>query len=134
MLASLIPTILPTVTDIIGRFLPEDEEAKQKVKREIEAKLTDHLAQIDLAQIAVNREEAKGNWFQASWRPATGWCCVLALFWTYIACPIAQFVLAQTGHLIDLPSLDMSQMMPILLGLLGLGAYRSYERVKKVNR
>jgi len=134
MLASLIPTLLPAVTNVIERFLPEDKEAQAKAKREIEQKLTDHLAQIDLAQIAVNREEAKGNWFQASWRPATGWCCVLALFWTYIGMPIAQFVLAHTGHLIDLPSLDMSQMMPILLGLLGLGAYRSYERVKKVNK
>jgi len=47
---------------------------------------------------------------------------------------MASFVLAQTGHLVDLPALDMSQMMPILLGMLGLGSLRSWERTKGVSK
>tara|TARA_R100001463_G_scaffold125484_1_gene182952 strand:+ start:1454 stop:1855 length:402 start_codon:yes stop_codon:yes gene_type:complete len=130
----LISAVLPAVTDIVGRFLPEDKEERAKAERAIKAQLTEHLAKVDLAQIDVNKEEAKGNWFQSSWRPLTGWTCAASLAWTYLLQPMASFVLAQTGHLVDLPALDMSQMMPILLGMLGLGGLRSWERTKGVSK
>jgi hypothetical protein len=130
----LISAILPAVTDIVGRFLPEDSEKRAVAEREIKAELTAHLAQVDLAQIGVNIEEAKGNWFQSSWRPLTGWICASSLGWTYLFQPMASFVLAQFGLLVDLPALDMSQMMPILLGMLGLGGLRSWERARGVGK
>ena len=134
MLASLIPGLLPLVGDVLDRFFPDKEKAEQ-AKREIESQFTDHLARIDLAQLEVNKEEAKSrNIFIAGWRPFIGWTCGLALCWTYILQPIAQFVLAQTGHLIDLPGLDMSTMMPVLLGMLGLGGLRSFEKFKGVSK
>ena len=134
MLASLIPGLVPLVGDVLDRFFPDKEKAAQ-AKREIESQLTDHLAKIDLAQLQVNKEEAKSrNVFIAGWRPFVGWTCGLALCWTYILQPIAQFVLAQTGNLIDLPALDMSTMMPVLLGMLGLGGLRSFEKFKKVTK
>ena len=132
MLASLIPGLLPLVGDVLDRFFPDKEKAEQ-AKREIESQFTSHLARIDLAQLEVNKEEAKSrNIFIAGWRPFIGWTCGLALCWTYILQPIAQFVLAQTGHLIDLPGLDMSTMMPVLLGMLGLGGLRTWEKQKGV--
>ena len=135
MLQALLPSILPAVTDIIGRFLPEDEEERAKAERKIEAELASHLAKVDLAQMAINREEAKSrNIFIAGWRPFIGWTCGIALAWTYVGTPILQFILAQTGHLIDLPSLDMSQMMPVLLGMLGLCGLRTFEKFKGVSK
>ena len=93
------------------------------------------MAKVDLAQMAINREEAKSrNIFIAGWRPFIGWTCGIALAWTYVGTPILQFILAQTGHLIDLPSLDMSQMMPVLLGMLGLGGLRTFEKFKGVSK
>ena len=134
MLASLIPGLLPLVGDVLDRFFPDKEKAEQ-AKREIESQFTDHLARIDLAQLEVNKEEAKSrNVFIAGWRPFIGWTCGLALCWTYILQPIAQFVLAQTGHLIDLPGLDMSTMMPVLLGMLGLGGLRTWEKHKGLTK
>ena len=134
MFASLIPGLLPLVGDVLDRFFPDKEKAEQ-AKREIESRFTDHLAKIDLAQLEVNKEEAKSrNVFIAGWRPFIGWTCGLALCWTYILQPMAQFVLAQTGHLIDLPGLDMSAMMPVLLGMLGLGGLRSFEKFKGVSK
>ena len=134
MLASLIPGLLPLVGDVLDRFFPDKEKAEQ-AKREIESQYTSHLARIDLAQLEVNKEEAKSrNIFIAGWRPFIGWTCGLALCWTYILQPIAQFVLAQTGHLIDLPGLDMSTMMPVLLGMLGLGGLRTWEKQKGVTK
>ena len=130
----LISAVLPSVMEVAGRFLPEDAEERRKAEQEIEAQLAQHLAAVDLAQIAVNREEAKGNWFQAGWRPCPGWIAALSVGWVYLFQPMASFVLAQTGHLVQLPSLDMSQMMPILLGLLGLGGLRTLERSKGVGK
>ena len=130
----LISAVLPAVMEVAGRFLPEDAEERAKAERQIEAQLAQHLAAVDLAQIAVNREEAKGNWFQAGWRPCTGWVAALSFGWVYLFQPMASFVLAQTGHLVQLPVLDMSQMMPILLGLLGLGGLRTLERSKGVGK
>jgi len=133
-LIGLISAVLPSVMEVAGRFLPEDAEERRKAEQEIEAQLAQHLAAVDLAQIAVNREEAKGNWFQSGWRPCTGWIAALSFGWVYLFQPMASFVLAQTGHLVQLPSLDMSQMMPILLGLLGLGGLRTLERSKGVGK
>ena len=135
MIASLISALLPTVTDVVGRFLPEDKEARAKAEREIEKQLAIHLAKIDLAQLDINKQEAAHrSIFVAGWRPFIGWSCGIALAWPYVGVPILQFILAQTGHLIDLPALDMSQMMPVLMGLLGLGGLRTFEKFKKVSK
>jgi hypothetical protein len=134
MIGALLPAVLPLVKDVVGSFLPEDPKKRAEAERKIEAQLAEHLAKVDLAQIEVNKEEAKGNWFQSSWRPLTGWTCAASLAWTYLLQPMASFVLAQTGHLVELPALDMSQMMPILLGMLGLGGLRSWERTKGVGK
>jgi|TARA_Y100000310_G_scaffold99089_1_gene96872 hypothetical protein len=135
MLATLLPEIFPVVSDIIGRFLPEDKEARAKAEREIEQQLAVHLARIDIGQLEINKAEAASrHWWTASWRPFIGWSCGIALFWTYVATPVLHFILAQTGHLVELPALDMSQMMPILMGILGLGGLRTFEKFKNVTK
>ena len=135
MLGALIPGLLPIIGDVIGRFLPEDKEAAAKAKQEIEQQLTTHLAQIDLAQLEINKAEASHrSIFVAGWRPFIGWSCGFALAYTYVIQPIAVFALAQTGYLIDLPTLSMSEMMPVLMGMLGLGGLRTFEKFKRVSK
>ena len=130
----LITTLLPSVMDIAGRFLPEDKEKRAEAEREIEAKLTESLAKIDLAQLEINKEDAKGNWFQSGWRPFIGWACGFALAYTYVMQPILTFGLAQAGYLIDLPAVNLGEMMPVLMGLLGLGGLRTFEKVKGISK
>jgi len=133
-IASLLPSLLPVVGDVLDRFFPNKEE-KERAAREIEAKLAEHLAKIDIAQLEVNKQEAAHrSMFVAGWRPFVGWTCGLALFYTYVAQPIAMFVMAQTGDLVQLPHLDLSTMMPVLLGMLGLGGLRTYEKFKGVSK
>ena len=135
MIQALLPSILPAVTNVIGRFLPEDKEAKAKAEREIEQQLTTHLAKIDLAQLDINKTDAAHrSIFVAGWRPFIGWTCGVALAWTYVMTPILNFILAQTGHLMELPAMDLSQMMPVLMGMLGLGGLRTFEKFKKVSK
>ena len=133
-IAALLPSLLPVVGDVLDRFFPNKEE-KERAAREIEAKLAEHLAKIDIAQLEVNKQEAAHrSMFVAGWRPFVGWTCGLALFYTYVARPIAMFVMAQTGDLVQLPHLDLSTMMPVLLGMLGLGGLRTYEKFKGVTK
>tara|TARA_R110000787_G_scaffold44473_1_gene109156 strand:+ start:696 stop:1064 length:369 start_codon:yes stop_codon:yes gene_type:complete len=121
--------------EVAGRFLPEDKEKRAAAEREIEAQLTTHLAQIDLAQLDINKTEAAHrSVFVSGWRPAIGWMCGGAMGLNFIVFPIASFVLAQTGQLVELPNLDMAQMMPVLMGLLGLGGLRTVEKLKQVSK
>ena len=133
-IAALLPSLLPVVGDVLDRFFPNKEE-KERAARESEAKLAEHLAKIDMAQIEVNKQEAAHrSLFVAGWRPFVGWTCGLALFYTYVAQPMAMFIMAQTGDLVQLPQLDLSTMMPVLLGMLGLGGLRTYEKFKGVSK
>ena len=131
----LLSAVLPSVMEVAGRFLPEDKEKRAAAEREIEAQLTTHLAKIDLAQLDINKTEAAHrSVFVSGWRPFIGWSCGAAMALNFIVFPLASFVLAQTGHLVELPTLDMSQMMPVLMGLLGLGGLRTFEKVKQVSK
>lgn len=135
MIQALIPQLLPAVTDIVGRFLPEDKEKKAAAEREIQAALTDHLAKIDIAQLEINKQEAAHrSVFVAGWRPFIGWTCGIALAYTYVLQPVLIFILAQTGHLVQLPTMNLGEMMPVLMGILGLGGLRSFEKFKGVSK
>ena len=135
MIQALLPSILPAVTKVIGRFLPEDKEARAKAERDLEKQLATHLAKIDIAQLEINKTEASHrSVFVAGWRPFIGWTCGVALAYTYVLQPIIVFILAQTGYLIDLPSIELGEMMPVLMGMLGLGGLRTFEKFKGVSK
>jgi hypothetical protein len=86
-----------------------------------------HAQELALAQIKLNTEEAKGNWFQSSWRPLVGWICAVSLGINFMVAPIC------AGFGINIPQADMSVMMPLLLGMLGIGGLRSLDKIKKVD-
>jgi hypothetical protein len=135
MIGALLPAVLPLVKDVVGSFLPEDPKKRAEAERKIEAQLTDHLAKIDMAQLEVNKVEAASrSVFVAGWRPFVGWACGVSLAWSYICQPILTFALVQAGYGVELPALDMSQMMPVLMGMLGLGGLRSFEKYKGVSK
>ena len=135
MIQALLPAVLPLVKDVVSSFLPEDPNKRAEAERKIEAQLTEHLAKIDLAQLEINKTEAAHrSIFVSGWRPFIGWSCGVALCWTYVATPILHFILAQTGTLVALPALDMSQMMPVLMGMLGLGGLRTFEKYRGVSK
>ena len=133
MLASILPAILPVITNVIGRFLPEDKEARAKAEHDLEVQLATHLARIDLAQLDINKAEASHrSIFVAGWRPFIGWTCGMALAYTYVVQPILVFSLSQAGYLVVLPTMELGEMMPVLMGMLGLGGLRTFEKFKGV--
>tara|TARA_R100001015_G_scaffold19098_1_gene14814 strand:+ start:549 stop:956 length:408 start_codon:yes stop_codon:yes gene_type:complete len=135
MINALLPAVLPAVTDVIGRFLPEDKQKKAEAERQIKASLMEHLAKIDVAQLGINKQEAAHrSVFVAGWRPFIGWTCGVALAYNYVLQPVLIFILAQMGHLMELPALDLNEIMPVLMGMLGLGGLRTFEKYKGVSK
>ena len=86
-------------------------------------------------QLAVNQAEAgHPSIFVSGWRPAIGWICGGACAWNWIGLPMSQAALVFFGYEMTLDSADLTEMLPILIGMLGLGGLRTYERVQGVAR
>ena len=129
----LLDTLVGPVTSIIDKIIPDKDQAA-KLAHEI-ATMSEKMANEQmLAQLEVNKAEAaSGSLFKGGWRPAIGWICGLALFWSFILQPFLVFFLLVFGvDLPPLPEIGTADLMPILLGMLGLGGLRSYEKVQKV--
>jgi hypothetical protein len=124
---STLAALAGPITGLLDQFI-EDKDKKNALVHEIATLADKHHQELMLAQISVNREEAKGNWFQSSWRPATAWVCVAGIAINFLVSPLA----APFGIIV--PQVDTSVTMPLLLGLLGLTTARTYERVKKVGK
>jgi hypothetical protein len=126
----MIEKLIQPVTSILDKFVA-DKDLKAKLEHEIKTEL--HKA--NMAQIEVNKiEAAHKSLFVAGWRPFVGWTCATALAYHFILQPIAIFTLSITGLSYDLPEFDMSSLMTVLMGMLGLGGLRTYEKVKQVQR
>lgn len=123
----MLEQLIAPVTGLLDKFIP-DADVKQKIAHEIATMSEKHVHEIAKAQIEVNKLDAKGNWFQSSWRPATAWVCVGGFTINFLVSPLA----APFG--IVVPQADTSVMMPVLMGMLGLGGLRSFEKVKGVNK
>ena len=121
----MIAQLIGPVTGLLDKFVA-DKDQKLALAHEISTMAERHGQGLALAQLAVNKEEAKGNWFQSSWRPATAWVCVVGMAINYMVSPL----LAPWDILI--PQVDTSVMMPVLMGLLGLGGLRSFEKTKGI--
>tara|TARA_A100000171_G_scaffold39018_1_gene38519 strand:+ start:1076 stop:1453 length:378 start_codon:yes stop_codon:yes gene_type:complete len=122
----MIASLLPVASKLLGKFI-EDKDTKNKLAHEIATMAEKHAQELALQQIKVNQEEAKGNWFQSSWRPLIGWVCGLSLMINYMISPIC------AGFGIIIPQADMSVMMPLMFGMLGISGMRSYDKMKKTD-
>lgn len=91
--------------------------------------------QLLVGQQEINKEEAKhGSLFIAGWRPFIGWVCGASFAWNFVGSPVAYWVAALAGKVMTPLNLSLSELMPVLLGMLGLAGYRTYEKVKGVER
>ena len=130
----VLEMLIGPIAGLLDKFIPDADE-KARLAHEIATLAERQAHEIAKAQIAVNNTEAAHkSLFVAGWRPATGWICASGLGFNYIAVPLGNFYLAVSGNSIVIPSLDLSEMLPVLMGMLGLGAYRTYEKTKKVAR
>jgi hypothetical protein len=126
-----VSLLLDIGSKVIDRVFPDPAQKAAAQLELFKLQQTGELTQIT-GQLAVNQEEAKSaSLFIAGWRPFIGWACGVAFACNFVVGPIGVFVAAFLGKTVVFPTLALSEMMPVLLGMLGLGAYRTYEKVTK---
>ena len=125
----MIPLLIPLLGTILDKIFPNAEDAA-KAKLEL-LKLEQEGA---LKQIEINKTEAShSSIFVAGWRPFLGWSCGLIFTYNFLIQPLLLFILASTGNpVVDLPKLESGEVMTVLLGMLGLGGMRTFEKIKGV--
>jgi hypothetical protein len=135
----IIDGVLGIGMKLIDRFFPDATAANEAKLKLLEMQQSGELAmlsaQTELAkgQIEVNKSEAaSASLFVAGWRPFIGWTCGAAFAYKFVLAPAGAFAMAVSGHPIDLPVLDFTEMSTILLGMLGLGGMRTIEKIKGV--
>lgn len=131
--------LLGGVLQVVNKFIPDPQAQAQMQLELLKLKQSDDFKQLEAAltlaaqQNEVNALEAKsGSLFVAGWRPACGWVCAAAFGYHYVVQPLSAFALAVVGVHVQLPAFDMSALMTLLLGMLGLGGMRSFEKVRGV--
>ena len=123
--ATGIGAVADLASTVISRLWPDKTEQE---RAQLAAALTIVQGQLD----ANRAEAASPSAFTSGWRPGVGWVCVAALACQYIARPLVQWGGIVTGHpLPDLPGID-DNLWQLMLGLLGLGGLRTYEKVQGV--
>tara|TARA_R100001163_G_C5044808_1_gene182254 strand:+ start:981 stop:1376 length:396 start_codon:yes stop_codon:yes gene_type:complete len=131
----VIQALIGPVTGLLDKFV-EDKDQKNKLAHELATMADRHAQELAKGQLAINAEEAKSrNVFVAGWRPFVGWSCGLALFAHFLVFPTADVVTAYMGiQAVAYPAFDMDSLMTVLLGMLGLGGMRSYEKSKGLTK
>jgi len=116
--------LLGSATKLLDKFIPDADE-KQRIAFELSTLAERHAQEQALAQIELNKQEAKGNWFQSSWRPAIGHVCWIGLAYNVIVQPML-------GIWLKVPPVDTDLLYPVMLGMLGMSGIRGFEKVNGV--
>lgn len=124
---SIVASLIGPVTGLLDKFV-EDKDQKNALAHEIATLAQKQAHESAMGQLEVNKvEAAHKSLFVAGWRPFVGWVAGIGLAYNVI---IAQIL----GIWFTVPEVDPSLLTPVLMGMLGMGAMRSYEKTKKVAR
>jgi hypothetical protein len=131
----MIQALIGPVTGLLDKFV-EDKDAKNAMAHEIATMAEKAAHEAAMAQVEVNKAEAQHrSIFVAGWRPFIGWVCGIALAYHFVLAPFIVFGVAWFGAEIpELPAFDMDSLMTVLLGMLGLGGMRSFEKAKGLTK
>ena len=124
---SILSSLIGPATKLLDKVI-EDKDQKNALAHEIATMAERPAQELAQGQLEVNKvEAAHKSLFVAGWRPAIGWVCALGLFYNVILANII-------GIWVDVPEIDTTLLVPVMMGMLGLGAMRSYEKVQGVSR
>lgn len=124
----------------IDKIWPDPIKRSEELRKLEELKQAGDLARLQaevslmLGQIEVNKVQAEHpSVFVAGARPAVMWIGAFGLAYAAIIEPLARFVARVCfDYAGEFPALDTTITMQVLFGVLGLGAYRTYEKTQSV--
>ena len=103
----------------IDALVTSDEEREAAELLKLKAMQEPAKMQIELNKIEAQHRSA----FVAGWRPAIGWVCATGLAFTFVINPVVQWCTGNPG-----PELPLESLMPLVIAILGLGGYRTFEK------
>jgi hypothetical protein len=125
----MLELLISPISTLLDKFIPDADE-KAKLAHEIATMAQKQAHESAIAQVKVNEKEAQHrSIFIAGWRPFIGWTCGIALFYHFIVQPVLVFFMDKPA-----PSFDMSTLSTILMGMLGLGGLRTFEKYKSITK
>jgi hypothetical protein len=137
---SLLP-FLDIGMKLIERLIPNPEQKAQaqlelmKLEQNGELALLTADTQLAMGQIETNKlEAASDDNFTRRARPFIMWVCGFAFAYHFILQPLLAFGFAAFHHPVPLPVFDMDALNTVLMGLLGLGGMRSFDKAKRLMR
>ena len=131
----MIGQLIGPVTGLLDKFI-EDKDQKAQLAHDLATMADRHAQELAVAQIEVNKAEAaSGSIFKGGWRPFIGWVCGSAFAYHFVLQPVIVFVVLAVGvDLPPLPEFDMASLMTVMMGMLGLGGLRTYEKQKGISK
>ena len=127
-----------TIIDKIWPDKVEAEKAKLKLFELTQAgEFKEIEAEMERArmQVGVNTAEANsGSNFRGGWRPFIGWICGCGLAYAVLLQPLITGIvraIVPEMQSFTMPSVQTDALTALLFGMLGLGGYRTYEKVSK---
>lgn len=134
-LISAIAPILGKVFGLVDKMVP-DKDANSKMKHEVETMLIGLQGQLQNGQIEINKiEAAHKSIFVAGWRPFIGWVCGASIAWHFIGYNVAVWLVTAFQIDIIVPKLiGTDTLLELVLAMLGLAGFRTFEKVKGVSR
>lgn len=135
-----LTALIPVLGNIFDKIIPDPKaaaDAKLEIMRMAQAGEMAHLdAELKLAlgQMEVNKAEAaSSDPFTSRARPFILWICGCSLAYAALIEPLARFAATVWfGYKGDFPVLNTDITLQLLFALLGLGAYRTAEKIKGV--
>jgi hypothetical protein len=115
---------------VLDRILPDPTQQAAAKLELLKLQQNGELAQIT-GQMEINKvEAASSSIFVSGWRPSIGWICGAGFAVQFVIGPLAEWGAALAGHPVKFPQMDTGTMMPLLLGMLGLGGLRTAEKLQ----
>lgn len=131
---TLMGALSPVIGKLIDKIFPGDDELTKQKKAQLELEITKALVEAEGKQIEVNKVEAgHPSLFVAGWRPFVGWAAAIGFVFQFLLAPMINYVLI-THNLPELPVLEIDQLYTMLMGMLGLGGLRTFEKIRGVAR
>ncbi len=127
-----VTILLGLGSKLIDRFFPDAEKAAEAKLELFKMQMSGELAQMT-AQTDINKVEAANpRLFVSGARPFIMWVCGLGCAWNWLGLPICIFISHVINHPIDVSQANLTEMMPLLMGMLGLGSMRTFEKLNGV--
>ena len=124
---SILSSLIGPATSLLDKVI-EDKDEKNRIAFELSTLAERHAQEALKGQLEINKAEAAHkSLFVAGWRPCIGWVCALGLLYNTILSNIL-------GIWVEVPEIDTTLLVPVMMGMLGIGAMRTVEKVKGVSR